>query len=69
MNALPFVTPRPVVAAPMAGGPTTVELATAVSDAGGFPFLAGGYKTAEAIHRVCERTRTRCSKVRPTVEQ
>ena len=51
MNALPFVTPRPVVAAPMAGGPTTVELATAVSDAGGFPFLAGGYKTAEAIHR------------------
>lgn len=42
MNALPFVTPRPIIAAPMAGGPTTVELVTAVSDAGGFPFLAGG---------------------------
>ena len=37
-------TPRPIVAAPMAGGPTTVALALAVAEAGGFPFLAGGYK-------------------------
>ena len=43
-------TPRPIVAAPMAGGPTTVALALAVAEAGGFPFLAGGYKTAEALH-------------------
>ena len=34
----------------MAGGPTTVALALAVAEAGGFPFLAGGYKTAEALH-------------------
>lgn len=39
-------TPRPIVAAPMAGGPTTVALALAVAKAGGFPVLAGGYKTA-----------------------
>lgn len=39
----------PVAAAPMAGGPTTVALARAVASAGGFPFLAGGYKTAEAL--------------------
>ena len=43
-------TPRPIVAAPMAGGPTTVALALAVAKAGGFPVLAGGYKTADALH-------------------
>lgn len=39
----------PIVAAPMAGGPTTVALAQAVSGVGGFPFLAGGYKSVEAL--------------------
>jgi NAD(P)H-dependent flavin oxidoreductase YrpB (nitropropane dioxygenase family) len=39
----------PIVAAPMAGGPTTVALVGAVLDAGGFPFLAAGYKTAAAL--------------------
>lgn len=39
----------PVVAAPMAGGPSTVALALAVGHAGGFPFLAGGYKTPAAL--------------------
>jgi nitronate monooxygenase len=39
----------PIILAPMAGGPGTPRLAAAVSDAGGFPFLAGGYKTAEAV--------------------
>ena len=33
--------PAPVVAAPMAGGPSTVALAAAVSGAGGLGFLAG----------------------------
>ena len=41
--------PLPIVAAPMAGGPTTVELLRAVIEAGAFGFLAGGYKTAEAL--------------------
>ncbi|MDP5226442.1 MULTISPECIES: nitronate monooxygenase [Arthrobacter] len=41
--------PLPIVAAPMAGGPTTVELSAAVAEAGGFPFLAAGYKSVEAV--------------------
>jgi nitronate monooxygenase len=40
---------HPIVQAPMAGGPSTVELAAAVSDAGGLGFLAAGYKTADAL--------------------
>ncbi|WP_194923487.1 NAD(P)H-dependent flavin oxidoreductase [Catenulispora pinisilvae] len=39
----------PIVAAPMAGGPTTVALVGAMQGAGAFPFLAGGYKKAEAL--------------------
>ena len=33
----------------MAGGPSTVDLVVAVSRAGALGFLAGGYKTAEAL--------------------
>ncbi|MEX3610735.1 nitronate monooxygenase [Rothia sp. LK2588] len=40
---------HPIVAAPMAGGPSSVELARAVAQAGGFPFLAAGYKTVEQL--------------------
>jgi len=40
---------RPVVVAPMAGGPTTVELVIAASSAGALGFLAAGYKTAAAM--------------------
>lgn len=39
----------PLVAAPMAGGPSTPELVTAAARAGGLGFLAGGYKTAQAL--------------------
>lgn len=39
----------PLVAAPMAGGPTTPTLAAAVAGAGGFPFLAGGYLSPDAL--------------------
>ena len=45
----PLGSPLPLAAAPMAGGPTTPRLAAAVAEAGAFPFLAGGYKTAEAM--------------------
>ncbi|OFE16912.1 nitroalkane oxidase [Humibacillus sp. DSM 29435] len=41
----------PVVAAPMAGGPSTAELVAAVGEAGGLGFLAGGYLTAESLAR------------------
>jgi hypothetical protein len=39
----------PVLAAPMAGGPSSVALGAAVSSAGGFAFLAGGYKRPDAL--------------------
>src|SRR5206468_7199187 len=39
----------PIIAAPMAGGPSTPALAAAVCEAGGLGFLAAGYKTADAV--------------------
>ena len=39
----------PIVVAPMAGGPSTPELAAAAANAGGLGFLAGGYLSAEAF--------------------
>jgi nitronate monooxygenase len=39
----------PIVLAPLAGGPSTPQLAAAVSEAGGFGFLAAGYLTAPAL--------------------
>jgi nitronate monooxygenase len=47
---------RPVIAAPMGGGPSTPHLVHAVGAAGGLGFLAGGYLTparfAEDVDRV-----------------
>jgi nitronate monooxygenase len=40
---------RPVIGAPMAGGPSTPALAAAVSNAGGLGFLAAGYLTPERL--------------------
>jgi len=40
---------RPILAAPMAGGPSTPALVAAVARAGGLGFLAGGYKSAQAL--------------------
>jgi nitronate monooxygenase len=40
---------HPIVQAPMGGGPSTTELAAAVSEAGGLGFLAAGYKTVDAV--------------------
>jgi nitronate monooxygenase len=39
----------PIVLAPLAGGPSTPELAAAVCNGGGLGFLAGGYLTAAAL--------------------
>jgi len=47
----------PVVLAPLAGGPSTPELAAAVSTAGGLGFVAGGYLVADELRRRIERTR------------
>jgi nitronate monooxygenase len=48
----------PIVGAPLAGGPSTPELAAAVSEAGGLGFLAAGYKTAAATGAELERLQT-----------
>ena len=48
----------PIVLAPLAGGPSTPKLTAAVSNAGGFGFLAAGYLTVSALAERLERTRT-----------
>lgn len=50
-------TALPIIGAPMAGGTTTPELVAAVARAGGFPFVASGYLTAEAMAPLVERAR------------
>ncbi len=47
----------PIVLAPLAGGPSTPELAAAVSNAGGLGFLGAGYLTAEELSDRIARTR------------
>src|SRR6185312_9344561 len=44
-----FLPDLPVLAAPMAGGPGTLELVAAAAKAGSMGFLAAGYKTADAV--------------------
>jgi nitronate monooxygenase len=46
----------------MAGGPSTPELAAAVSNAGGLGSLAGGYLPADAIRDAIRRVRTLTSR-------
>jgi nitronate monooxygenase len=50
--------PVPIVLAPLAGGPSTPALAAAVSGAGGFGFLGGGYLSAERLADDIAATRT-----------
>ena len=45
----------PIVLAPLAGGPSTPELAAAVSNAGGLGFLAAGYLSAAELAERCRR--------------
>ena len=47
----------PIVQAPMAGGPSTPELAAAVAAAGGFGYLAAGYLSPDALETALRRTR------------
>lgn len=49
MTATLLGTDLPIVAAPMAGGPTTTALAAATTQAGAFAFLAGGNKSLDAL--------------------
>ncbi|POX36513.1 2-nitropropane dioxygenase [Streptomyces sp. Ru73] len=56
-TALTELSPHPIVQAPMAGGPSSPELAAAVSTAGGLGFLAAGYKTADGMYQEIQRVR------------
>jgi nitronate monooxygenase len=47
----------PIVQAPLAGGPSTPELAAAVSNAGALGFVAAGYKSPDALSEEIEATR------------
>ncbi len=48
----------PLVAAPMAGGLSSIELVRAVSNAGAFPFLAAGYQKPDALDEQITRVRS-----------
>ena len=48
---------HPIVQAPMAGGPSTPELASAVANAGGLGFVAAGYRSPEQLRADIEATR------------
>jgi nitronate monooxygenase len=48
----------PVVAAPMAGGPSTPAFVSAAADAGSLGFVAAGYLTAEALRDQIREVRT-----------
>ncbi len=54
--------PVPIVLAPLAGGPSTPELAAAVSNAGAFGFLAGAYLQADEVADQIAATRRLTSK-------
>jgi nitronate monooxygenase len=49
----------PIVLAPLAGGPATIDLALAVSEAGGLGFLAAGYRTAADVREQVHAFRAR----------
>lgn len=57
MVAFPQIT-RPIVSAPMAGGPSTPELAAAVSREGGLGMLAAGYLSADVMDKQLQLART-----------
>src|SRR6476469_11220348 len=47
----------PIVQAPLAGGPSTPELAAAVANAGGLGFVEAGYRTPDAFAEQLGRAR------------
>jgi nitronate monooxygenase len=53
---------HPIIQAPMAGGPSTPELVTAVSNAGGLGSLGSAYSTPEQITSDIKKVRARTEK-------
>ena len=54
---LPSHLRRPVIGAPMAGGPTTPELIAAVGEAGGLAMIGSGYLDAAGLRAEIARVR------------
>jgi nitronate monooxygenase len=54
---LPGALRVPIVQAPLAGGASTPALTAAVGRAGGFGFVAAGYRTPEALRDDISATR------------
>jgi nitronate monooxygenase len=52
----------PIALAPLAGGPSTPELAAAVANAGGLGFLGAGYLTPDALRERIQATRAQTDK-------
>ncbi len=57
MAGMEWPTELPIVQAPMAGGPSTPELAAAVSAAGGYGFVAAGYLSVDGLLGAIAATR------------
>jgi nitronate monooxygenase len=51
--------PLPIIQAPLSGGSSTPELTVAVIEAGGFGFLAAGYKSEAAVQADLQAVRAR----------
>lgn len=49
---------RPIIVAPMAGGPSTPGLVAAAANAGALGFVAGGYKTPDQVHDEIRQVRS-----------
>lgn len=49
---------RPIIVAPMAGGPSTPGLVVAAAEAGALGFLAGGYKTPDHLQAEIDHVRS-----------
>ena len=57
MGTSPLPSALPIIQAPMAGGPSTPELTAAVGRAGGFGFLAAGYRSPDQLRASIAATR------------
>lgn len=53
---------RPIIVAPMGGGPSTPTLVAAAAEAGAFGFLAAAYKRADEVAAEIDDVRARTSK-------
>lgn len=61
MDPIRSLVRRPIVVAPMAGGPSTPALVVAAAEAGALGFLAAGYRTVESMREDVDAVRAATS--------